>query len=178
VAPPPKVKKVKPNHKGKLLLLTLPNGQTRFITSAEAAMRMGQSKGGYATAVSGKARPLFTSETATRVNHTRWRKWGRMNHRIGRRLGIPSKRAKKVMRAPLRIMYEHKPVKGIYYVGYVAGKHSWREIGPDGGDRPLKESTALMKLGYLPRRSGIIPTLATLAPLMRTPRGTKKKENV
>lgn len=180
IAPPPKVKKpskasITKGHIGKRVIITLPNGQTRIMSSRDAALAMGRSKGGLSTHAKGK-RHTWTSESGSKAAKKLWRTRWRYLHSIGGRIGMPTKRAKAVKRAPLRLLYAHHLTNGISYTGTEFGKHIWVEVGADGICRRLQEVTALRKLGHLPTTSGLIPTPATMAPFMYKPRVKKETQ--
>lgn len=84
---------LRPDHKGKLVVVRMSNGQTRFYTSAKWAQLQGNIKGGHTTAALGIGHH-FNSETAKKATAKRWRKKP-VNKRIGVRLGVPANRRKR-----------------------------------------------------------------------------------
>lgn len=144
--PPKPPKPQRPVHKGKVVSVLI-DGQLRIMSSKEAALRIGRSKGGRNAQATGKAH-RWTSEEAKRAIrkcwNTRWRalkgtgltKPGTRPIRIGR----PAKLRPPVRRQPLRDKYASPPQTGI---------HFWSGAWWHGSQR-IGERTALRKLGYLP----------------------------
>ena len=168
IAPPPKVRKVRPNHKGKRVIVTMPNGSKRIMASRDVALAMGRSKGGLSTHAKGK-RHTWTSETGRKAVNKLWNTRQRFIKRIGARIGVPCKRRPSVARAPIRAYYAtvNSVEHGIAYTGTENGKHIWVE-DTAGITRRLSETCALRKLGHLPTRSGFTPKPSDLAPFVRT----------
>ncbi len=158
VAPPAKVRVVRPDHKGQIVMAVLANGAHVAMSSRDAASQMGCSKGGATTQARGTAN-RFTSETARKAAlkcwATRWRKVR------GIRIGRPAKKRPSVDRVALRAQHQKAdgdPYGGVqFHYGYRPMLDCWTEVGPN-GPRVINEVTALRKLGHLeyPRR-GVVP---------------------
>ncbi len=147
-------------HRGKVVMLRMPDGGTRNMSARTFVHLQGCSKGGQVTA----SRPnpgRFTSETgrkaATKIWATRWR----YNKHIKSRTGRASKYAPRVMRGALRTYYALHETRGIRY--YFPTEYSldgfWLLTVVPGVVRRITERTALRRLGHLPRPyTGFIPT--------------------
>jgi len=78
------------NHKGKVVVVRMSNGQTRFYSSAKWAHLQGVKKGGRVTAALGTGHK-FTTESGRKAALKMWKKRP-VNGHIGVRLGIPANR--------------------------------------------------------------------------------------
>ncbi len=152
VAPPARVRVVRPDHKGQIVMAVLANGAHVAMSSRDAASQMGASKGGSTTQARGTAN-RFTSESASKAAKKCWAtRWRKVN---GIRIGRPAKRRPSVDRETVRWEHRDDAEDGIKYCYDI---EKW--IDRRGGDTfgLLGEITALRRLGYLeyPRR-GVVP---------------------
>lgn len=136
------------------------NGVSRRVNSRWAALQRIRSANATSLHVRGVAH-VWTSETARTAAIASWRKRGKLNKRINKRLGRPSKNRPRVMRQPLRDFYESRRVGGIQYHRRMLDPHpKTGALGYwtcDNGDRVLSERQALIKLGHLPSQHGWVP---------------------
>lgn len=155
----PKVVKRRPNHAGKVVTLQRQDGKVRLISQREYHHLRGASRGGTYTA--GRPNPgRFTSDSGRKAAQRLWKGRYRMNQRVGMRLGLPSRRAPRVKRGPLRTYYAAHPTNKIHCFlrqGEV-NRYDWFLI--DGFIcRQISERAALQRLGHLKKPSPrYIPT--------------------
>lgn len=147
--PVPKIK-----HKGQAVLTRVQQGDkqlVRLMSSSDAHQLVGVSKGGMAIQASGQAH-RWTSETARAAAKKLWATRWKFNHRIGARLGRPSKLRPRVNRVRIRAQYvDPPPFKGILYhpPTDAALKGHWSHTEDDGRTRVISEKAALTRLGYI-----------------------------
>lgn len=156
----PKVKRIYPREflhsttGRRMLILTLPNGQTRFMTVAaytRSLPKPASCKG-----------HRWTSEEARRMMTRLWATRWRRNCHSGRhqRRFVTSPRPP-VDKRPLREYYRDHPTQGIQYMGRYGtptisrqGSGHWRprhvwSVTDAFGTRPISELAALRRLGHL-----------------------------
>lgn len=145
-------KRPRPVHKG-LVQVVNHLGQSHLMSSAEAAMQLGRSKGGRTAHLRG-TRYCWTSEQARKAALKAWKTRWRLSKRLNIRLGRPAKLRARVNRAQLRAYYATTPYLGIWY----SPKTGWHQRTSEGDSR-LTERTALIRLGHLPppRKRGFVP---------------------
>lgn len=180
---PPRVPR--PQHRRRIVLgqRTEPNGKLtlRTMSSREAAMQMGRSRGGTKAHATGKAYE-WDSESARKAARRAWATRWRMNRKIGKRLGRPAKN---------RPAVDHKALRERYATGMAghAGDHiiwfspatstrpaCWWDDLYGYGNKRISERTALIRLGHLPpktRHRGFIPESITPVPPVGTKRATR-----
>lgn len=154
-------------HKGKAVVVTTQDGQTRMMSSRDAASQLGRSKGGRTAQARGTGH-RFTSEEARAAARKLWDKRYPINKRIGARLGRPCNLRPFVYRAPLRLkhVFYYACPPGVYYL-----ENQWVERS-NGQTRPIGERTALRRLGYLPYpRKHIVPVTVAPTPMVKPKRG-------
>lgn len=157
-------------HKGQLVRVTLPNGQTRFMTKLKALAQLARQTGGRHTHAAGHGCP-FTSASSKKALAIRW---STTNRRVrGHRIGLKSNRRPPVDHAALRAQYAAQPTAGLTCRLEPDGKGhpvTWI-LDEDGRIRPISEHAALIRLGHLPRRKGsqLIPS-GPLIPVAPRPR--------
>ncbi len=152
---PRPVKPVKPTPEPQpqFVQFVLPDGTHRRFDTKALGKKKAQSKGALRLAELGLAH-RWTPETARKAVNKRWRTRNRMNKRIGKRIGLPSRNRKVVDRVALRAQYDvqhHYSQRGIYYGGPIVG---WYRLLVGGHIRPISEKWALTYLGHLGSQKG------------------------
>ncbi len=147
----------------------------RLMSGKQAAQVVGASQKGQLSQAKGKGRQ-WTSQQARRAAQKYWK--AHPVTRTGRRLGVPTKRAPQVKRAPLRALYTMKPLRNIWYDSQLG----WRRRVLDGKQwltYGVSERTALVALGYIQKRkreSTFVPHEVQAIPLPGTQIAKDDKE--
>jgi hypothetical protein len=128
----------------------LPSGEPRMYDSRWLRQVLGASKGGKACHAKGRAKTLFTSETARKALKKRWVGKRAPNRLVrGIRIGLRNP-GPKVMRAELRQRYTQPDPT--WHVRYDPGTRRWF-VRDDLGERTCSERIALQYAGHLARPS-------------------------
>ncbi len=146
---PPKPVKVEAEPQPQFVQFVLADGVHRRFDTKALGRKKAQSKGALRLAELGLAH-RWDSETARKAVNKRWKTRNRMNKRIGKRIGLPSKNRPPVDRAALREHYRFHLTLGISY----AQDFGWTRLMPNGSIRPLSEKWALTYLGHLGNQKG------------------------
>ena len=144
--PAPKPKPVYQRVKGPAVV-ELADGSIRFMALAEARKQAGRMAGGVACQAKGTGH-RWTAETAKRAVAAREAKRGRDTGR-GYRIGQRFVKRPPIARAPLREKHATETIRGVQYDPET---REWR-VSDEFGTRRVQETTALRKLGYLPRET-------------------------
>jgi hypothetical protein len=145
-------KQPRPNHYAKRVQVTFQGDpQSKLMSSREAALRVGRSKGGYSLHAKGKAHK-WTSETARKAAkklwRTRWRAMRAGGKTIGSpiRIGRPAMKRAAVDHQAMRVKYAFNiAAPGQPSAWYDPFGHTWWDRG-----QQISERTALRRLGHLP----------------------------
>lgn len=153
-------------YRNKVMILRLPNGQTRTMAARRYAHLKAAQKGGQTSALRPNA-GRFTSESARKTALKRWNGRHRLNKPLGIRLGTRRKFSRPMLdRRALRVLYSRAPRLGIRYLPVT---QEWiREIPDMTRSVIISENTALRRLGHLPyARKNWVPdntiTIVTIA---------------
>lgn len=140
-------KKPLPNHRHKSLLVRMPNGQSRTVSSRVLAIRLGGQKGGRISQAKGTGH-RFDSESGRKAALRLWRK--KRKGRSGKRIGWPVKYRPRLDRAAIRA--KHTDAPGIAAVFFSAYAGRWVVKVGENTATFISERTALRRLGYLHRK--------------------------